>query len=346
MATLLLIYYGHRGGMAVSDLEQTLRLDLKEIQRNSLKRPALVILQGQPLGLTINLDRDHTIIGRGSKADVVLIDEVSSRLHAEIIRFDTEDKCSEYYVNDLGSTNGTYLNGSRIKTEQLLQDGDKIKIGSYLMKFALLDEFEAEFQERLHHMTLRDELTGLRSRRSLFADLDRVVKQVAMQPVPQPVAVLMMDLDFFKKVNDGRGHLVGSNTIKEVGRIIRDMVGSADLAARYGGEEYCAYALCPRDEGFALAERIRKEVEAYQFSASPTDASLTMRVTISLGLACFPQDGVSALDLIQKADLALYRAKRAGRNRTCVYDSVLDQPDQSYQGVDAQAIMYGPAESQ
>jgi len=330
----------------VSDLEQTLRLDLKEVQRTSLKRPVLVILQGQSLGLTVNLDRDHTIIGRGSKADVVLIDEVSSRLHAEIIRFDTEAKCSEYYVNDLGSTNGTYLNGSRIKSEQLLQDGDKIKIGSYLMKFALLDEFEAEFQERLHHMTLRDELTGLRSRRSLFADLDRVVNQAVAQHTPKPVAVLMMDLDFFKKVNDGRGHLVGSNTIKEVGGIIRDMVGSADLAARYGGEEYFAYALCPRDEGFALAERIRQEVEAHHFSASPTDTSQTMKVTISLGVATFPQDGVSALDLMQKADLALYRAKRTGRNRTCVYDSVLDQPDHTYQGVDAQAIMYGPADAQ
>jgi diguanylate cyclase (GGDEF)-like protein len=330
----------------VGDLEQTLRLDLKEIQRASSKRPALVILQGQPLGLTINLDRDHTIIGRGSKADVVLMDEVSSRLHAEIIRFETQDRCAEYFVNDLGSTNGTFLNGSRVKTEQLLQDGDKIKIGSYLMKFALLDEFEAEFQERLHHLTVRDELTGLRSRRSLFADLDRVVNQAAASAVVKPVSVLMMDLDFFKKVNDARGHLVGSNTIKEVGRIIRDIVGSDDLAARYGGEEFLAYALCPRDEGLALAERIRKEVEAHSFSASTNDASLRMRVTISLGVAAFPMDGVSALDLMQKADLALYRAKRNGRNRTCLYDVSLDKPDHLYQGVDAQAIMYGPAEAQ
>ncbi|HEY7546149.1 MAG TPA: GGDEF domain-containing protein, partial [Blastocatellia bacterium] len=180
----------------------------------------------------------------------------------------------------------------------------------------------------------------------LFADLDRVVNQAAAHPEPLPVAVLMMDLDFFKKVNDGRGHLVGSNTIKEVGHIIRDIVGSDDLAARYGGEEYLAYTLCPREEGFALAERIRKEVEAHQFSASPTDDSVTMSVTISLGVAIFPEDGTSALDLMQKADLALYRAKRTGRNRTCIYDPALDQPDQSYQGVDAQAIMYGPAEAQ
>lgn len=330
----------------MGDGERTLKLIIKDIQRTSTKRPVLVVLQGHQLGLTIQLDKSQMIIGRGTQSDIVLIDEVASRQHAEIIRLEVEDGCFEYYVNDLDSTNGTFLNGSRVTSQQLLQDGDKVKIGKHLMKFALLDEFEAEFQERLHEMTQRDELTGLRSRRSLFADLDRVIGQAASLAITQPVTVLMADLDFFKRVNDGRGHLVGSQTIRDVGHIIRDVVGSADLAARYGGEEYFAYIFRARDEGFALAEQIRRTVEQHPFSASATDPGQKMFITISLGVASFPDDGTTALDLLQKADQALYRAKLTGRNRTCVFDRQLDRPDSFHPAVDASAIMYGPADAQ
>ncbi|HWP44802.1 MAG TPA: GGDEF domain-containing protein, partial [Blastocatellia bacterium] len=282
----------------------------------------------------------------GSHSDIVLLDEVASRQHAEIIRLELDDDCLEYYINDLGSTNGTFLNGARVSSQQLLQDGDKIKIGKHLMKFALLDEFEAEFQERLHEMTRRDELTGLRSRRSLFADLDRAVQQAASGAGPQCITVLMADLDFFKRVNDARGHLVGSQTIKDVGHIIRDVVGSADLAARYGGEEYFAYIFCSREQGFEIAELIRRTVEAHPFSASPIDPEQKMYITISLGVASFPEDGSTALELLQKADQALYRAKLTGRNRTCLFDKTLDRPDSFHPAVDASAIMYGPADAQ
>jgi len=107
------------------------------------------------------------------------------------MRLDVEGDCTEYYVTDLDSTNGTYLNGAMVTSQQLLQDGDKIKVGNHMMKFAMLDEFEAEFQERLHQMTQRDELTGLRSRRSLFADLDRQITQAAGSVPPGPITVIM-----------------------------------------------------------------------------------------------------------------------------------------------------------
>ncbi len=330
----------------MGDAEHTLKLNLNEIIQATAKRPVLVMLQGHSIGLTIQLDQEKTVIGRGSMADVVLRDEISSRLHAQVTRFAAEGGCVEYYLNDLGSTNGTFLNGARVTGEQLLQDGDKIKIGKHLMKFAMLDEFEAEFQERLHEMTQRDELTGLRSRRSLFADLDRIVRQSVDNASAHPLSVLMMDLDFFKRVNDGRGHLIGSHTIREVGHIIRDVIGSADLAARYGGEEYLAYISGKPEEGFRVADEIRQKVEAHLFPASTTDPELTMRITISLGMASFPSDGTDALDLIQKADQALYRAKLTGRNRTCIFDAEIDKPEAFHQPIDASAIIYGPADSQ
>jgi diguanylate cyclase (GGDEF)-like protein len=331
----------------VSDAERTVKLDLREVTpRPGSKRPVLVVLQGQSLGQTVQLDKGQTIIGRGTQADLVLRDEIASRQHAEIIRLGVEEGLVEYYVNDLDSTNGTFLNGSKVTSQQLLEDGDKIKIGNHLMKFAMLDEFEAEFQERLHQMTQHDELTGLRSRRSLFADLDREISQASRSADPQPVSVIMMDLDFFKRVNDGRGHLIGSHTIRETGRIIRDVVGGADLAARYGGEEYLAYVRGGRERGLEVAEKIRKTVESYPFPASTTDLTQTMHVTISLGVSLFPEDGKEALELVQKADQALFRAKLSGRNKTCVYDPEIDKPDSFHPTVDESAIIYGPADAQ
>lgn len=330
----------------MNDAERTIKLDLREVPQSNTKRPVLVVLQGNSLGQTIKLEKDRTTLGRGSQVDLVLRDEIASRQHAEIIRLSLEGNCLEYYVNDLDSTNGTFLNGAKVTSQQLLQDGDKIKIGDHLMKYALLDEYEAEFQEKLHQMTQRDELTGLRSRRSLFAELDRKIIDAAKGGEPMQISALMMDIDFFKRVNDGRGHLVGSHTIRDVGYIIRDVVGSADRAARYGGEEYMAYVVGSRERAFEIAEAIRKTVEAHPFPASTSDLNQTMHITISLGVATFPDDGKAALEIVQKADQSLFRAKLSGRNRTCVFDPAVDRPDSFHPTVDASAIIYGPADAQ
>jgi len=330
----------------VSDAERTVKLDLREVPLSIAKQPVLVILQGHSIGQTVKLDKERTIVGRGSQADLVLRDEIASRQHAEIMQLCVETSCFEYYVNDLDSTNGTFLNGAKVTSQQLLQDGDKIKIGNHLVKFAMLDESEAEFQEKLHQMTQRDELTGLRSRRSLFAELDRKITEAARSSAPPSISVLMMDIDFFKRVNDGRGHIIGSHTIRDVGHIIRDVIGNADLAARYGGEEYMAYVVGPRETAFEIAESIRKTVEAYAFPASTTVLTQTMHITISLGVATFPEDGVAPLEIVQKADQALFRAKLSGRNRTCAFDREIDKPDLFHQAVDASAIIYGPADAQ
>ena len=103
---------------------------------------------------TVKLDRMKLTIGRSSRNDICISDPFASRLHAEIIRLEVEGAIAEYYVNDLGSTNGTYLNGTKITGQQLLEDGDKVKVGSHMMKFAMLDEFEAEFHEKLHQISV------------------------------------------------------------------------------------------------------------------------------------------------------------------------------------------------
>ena len=330
----------------MTDAERTIKLDAREIFAPSVRRPILVVIQGQCLGTSVGLTKAGLTIGRGSTADLVLRDDVASRQHAEIRVMESQDGCVEYYLTDLGSTNGTYLNGLKITGEQLLQDGDKVKIGDHLLKFALLDEFEAEFQERLHQMIQRDELTGLRSRRSLFAELDREIEKLAKLDHPSPIVVIMMDLDFFKRVNDGLGHLIGSQTIRDVGHIVREVIGSADMAARYGGEEFLAYVRGGPELGHEIAEKIRTRIEAQPFAASTLDQSRTMSITISMGVACFPRDGMRALEIVQRADQALYRAKLTGRNRTCMFDPEADKEGASLLAVDASAIIYGPADAQ
>ena len=125
----------------------------------------------------------------------------------------------------------------------------------------------------------------------------------------------MMDLDHFKSVNDTHGHLMGSHVLAEVGRLIRDSIRTVDVSARYGGEEFVSYL----PEAFLagahqVAERVRRAIESHSFSLD----GRTIRVTISIGIALFPEHGREINTLVARADKALYRAKESGRNRVCV----------------------------
>jgi diguanylate cyclase (GGDEF)-like protein len=132
-----------------------------------------------------------------------------------------------------------------------------------------------------------------------------------------PLAVLMMDLDYFKQVNDTHGHLMGSHVLTEVGAIVARSIRGADVAARYGGEEFVAYL--PETDGagaMQVAERIRGNVEAAAFTLD----GRTAHITISSGISLFPAHGRTLRELVARADRALYRAKEEGRNRICLED--------------------------
>jgi diguanylate cyclase (GGDEF)-like protein len=305
------------------------------------RRPVLVVLHGSEIGRTFGLGGERVVLGRALDSDLVLRDDATSRRHAAVFPLAAEGGRA-YAIEDLGSTNGTLLNGAPVKEACALRDGDKIQVGGHLLKFAWLDAWEVAFQERLHHMTQRDELTGLRSRRSLFAEIERELARA-----PRPLAVLMLDLDHFRRVNDAHGHLVGSQTVRAVGRLIHEGMGEqADRAARYGGEEYLVWTEGGRAAGAALAERLRAAIEAAHLDSRPGGSDGALRVTTSVGVAAHPEDGADALDLVQKADLALFRAKRTGRNRVCAYDPELDRPDATRREVELRRIVDGPAEAQ
>ncbi len=289
----------------------------KRLQRDL--RPALVFLTGDLLAVPIPLEREAVILGRALEADVRVNDAKISRQHTVVTTvLNEETKETEYILTDLDSRNGTFLNGEKIKRE-VLQNGDKIAIGEQIMRFDLLDEIDREYQQQIRRLVSHDDLTGLLSSRSFFSELRREVARAAADG--DSFCVVMMDIDFFKKVNDTYGHLTGSKTLEEIGVCITQNLRSGDVAARFGGEEFAAFLLDAEiGQALVAAERIRSSIEAFEFSiirrGKPSD---THRITISLGVSRFPQDSTDPIELVEMADSALYRAKREGRNRVCSY---------------------------
>jgi diguanylate cyclase (GGDEF)-like protein len=241
-----------------------------------------------------------------------------SRRHAKIDRIVAEDGQVEYVLTDFGSRNGILINGQKVSRE-VLQNGDKITIGEQILRFDLLDEIDSEYQLQIHRLISHDDLTGLLSSRSFFSELRREAARAKAED--RPFCVLMMDVDHFKNVNDTYGHLTGSKTLEEIGAVIIEIMRSGDAAARFGGEEFAAFLLDAQvPQAMVAAERIRSAIEAQKFSVVRTGKPVeTHHVTISIGIAAFPEDSSDPIELVEMADSALYRAKREGRNRTCAY---------------------------
>jgi diguanylate cyclase (GGDEF)-like protein/putative nucleotidyltransferase with HDIG domain len=143
--------------------------------------------------------------------------------------------------------------------------------------------------------------------RSFTSELERATR------FNRPLAIIMGDLDLLRNINNTYGHLAGDQVLGGIGRIIRETIGEYDVAGRFGGEEFTI--LLPEaeaEEARSFAERLRQAVESTRFDV--TTSSAPIQVTMSLGVACFPQDATGANDLIHEADVAVYQAKLRGRN--------------------------------
>jgi diguanylate cyclase (GGDEF)-like protein len=181
----------------------------------------------------------------------------------------------------------------------------------------LLDEVKivggAEFVET-ERLAVTDGLTGLFNHRYFQDRLARGLNRA--RELAQPACLLMIDIDYFKQYNDLNGHIAGDVALREMAAILRRWVKREDTVARYGGEEF-AVVLFGTDarSGHKVAQRLRREVEKVDF---PNEQVLPGgHLTISVGLAAFPEDSDSRAGLIAEADRALYAAKRTGRNKVC-----------------------------
>ena len=175
-----------------------------------------------------------------------------------------------------------------------------------------------KLNRNLESIATIDSLTGVLNRRGLE---DAAVKmQDICKRINLSMAVLLIDIDYFKKVNDTYGHLVGDDVLRHIAKTISGILRSSDVLGRYGGEEFCAF-LPNTTEGDALglAERIRAGIEA-----SPIHLSLdvNLKTTVSIGVADSVRAGYDFKGLLATADSAMYGAKNAGRNRVMSYTQI------------------------
>ncbi len=270
-----------------------------------------LVLAGPQAGEIFPLEPGRElIVGRREDADVPIQDDGISRRHAAV-RVDGDRAA----IRDLGSVNGTWVDGVRVE-EAALVDGCRVAIGgATTLKFAYTDELEAQWQLKLAESALRDPLTGLSNRRHFE---ERLAAEIAAaQRHGRPVSVLLVDVDHFKSVNDGHGHLAGDEALKMVAAVLQDAVRREDVLARYGGEEFVVVARETELAGArALGERIRRAVERSRCAWQGQEIALTVSigVTVSAG-AAHPEAGRSERELLEAADRALYLAKQGGRNR-------------------------------
>jgi diguanylate cyclase (GGDEF)-like protein len=168
----------------------------------------------------------------------------------------------------------------------------------------------------LNHLARHDELTGLNNRSAFFRDATRLYDLCRRQR-GYPGSALMMDIDHFKSVNDTYGHAAGDDVLREIGGMLGRRVRRTDICGRYGGEELCVWLPSTNTEGaIKVAEDVRVAVKNMEFTASKGN----FKVTISIGIASADSaDAISFDDVVKRADEALYRSKRAGRDRVSVY---------------------------
>ena len=172
----------------------------------------------------------------------------------------------------------------------------------------------------------RDALTGLYNSRYLELSLDMEVRRASR--FGTKFCVLFVDVDAFKAVNDSHGHLSGSSMLTQMGVVIKDAVREVDVVARYGGDEFVLVLLgADVETGRTIAERVRERVAAHRFRTETgkevgKDDASTVQVTVSIGLAAFPENARTKEQLLRMADETMYSSKRSGKNRVTVYEAV------------------------
>ena len=215
-------------------------------------------------------------IGRDPEADVPIADPGLSRRHARIGSTTHGD-----FLSDLGSTNGTRINGRPLKGSHLLADGDRIELGEKtILRYGQRDHLEQEAAQRQYELSVRDALTGLYNRRYLDDRLPGEFAYANRHNVG--LCALLIDVDHFKQINDRHGHAAGDQALRCLGEALRKTVRREDLLARYGGEEFVVVALgIDYNGGLAFAERLRTCVQSMELIWKKE----TLPITISVGVA-------------------------------------------------------------
>jgi diguanylate cyclase (GGDEF)-like protein len=288
--------------------DQTLRVEagvLEDFKQRLSKQGSLVVIAGTPADVGNHLVVDGAVVIGREAGDLPLRDGRISRQHASVTL-----EGGDYLVRDLGSTNGTRVNGQPVEGRRALDEGDQILVGQTVIKFTLVDRTEALYLKQMERLVGTDELTGLLAKHRFDAALKEAIRVARL--TRRALSVMMMDMDGLKTINDRHGHHVGAGTIRQVGVLIARVLARRGEACRFGGDEFSVFmAGTSLPAARAAAEQIRQEVEDSDFVVA---GSPPVKATISIGVAELPPDVDTAESLLELADQALYRAKALGRN--------------------------------
>ena len=267
--------------------------------------PCVLQISGGTLGRRFELGPHGLVVGRDPENEICADLPSISRRHARL--YEKEDGA---WLEDLGSTNGTLVNGVPVDGPYQLRNGDQITCGGSIFKFIEGGNVEALYHEEIHRLVVTDGLTGAATKRALLEFLGRELLRAERHA--RPLSLVMLDIDHFKQVNDTHGHLAGDQILQSLAARLLGEVRGEELLARYGGEEFAV--VLPEtnlDEAARFCERIRARVEARAFDWQEQ----ALHVTISIGAAS-TEPGDDHASLIARADARLYEAKRTGRNRS------------------------------
>jgi two-component system cell cycle response regulator len=295
------VYEDHEG----TATDQTAVITPKSFRTR--RRATLMVISGSLAGNVIRLVQERTTIGRSKSADIVLTDEGVSRIHCIIYGHgDT------FSFEDQRSTNGTIVNGRQVAAGELAA-GDRIQLGSEaVLQFGYFDDHEEELAKKMYEGATRDPLTHALNRRHFLERFNAEISYATRHE--DKLAAIIFDVDHFKSINDSFGHLGGDSVLKAIGATVGALLRTEDIFARYGGEEFVVIARgLSLQQATKLAERIRKTVEDHDFSFERK----RINVSVSAGVAELAEVKTAdrAGELLRLADVRLYAAKQAGRNR-------------------------------
>jgi diguanylate cyclase (GGDEF)-like protein len=292
----------------MSDETRVTKISTLSLRSSAPTECCLVQIHGPELGKKYTLDDGELTIGRDDSNHIVVDLDNVSRRHARV-----RIQGSRVMVEDLGSTNGTYLNDEELAQATPLRSGDLVKVGSSIFKF--LDgasaDVEVQYHETIYTLTIADGLTGVNNKRFFLEYLEREMGRA--HRYHRALSLMMFDIDHFKQINDTHGHIAGDYVLRELAQTVKRQVRREQCFARYGGEEFAV--VIPEDgpdKARVFAEKLRRLIEEKVFIFE--DAKV-IPVTVSIGIADMTADMTEPTHFVKVADANLYKAKKAGRNQ-------------------------------
>jgi diguanylate cyclase (GGDEF)-like protein len=280
----------------------------QDLEKAKQHKASLIIVRGTPQGKRYELAAACMRLGRDNAVEICIDDTSVSRVHAEVT-----SKGEVVELRDLGSTNGTFVNGQRIAEAVVLRKEDLISVGSTVLKYLPGGELEIVYLGALAGKAHSDALTGLYNKGYILEALSAETRRALA--LDKPLGVMVIDIDLFKRINDELGHDVGDTVLKAVGQLLKERADTQGLLiGRFGGEEFLVIA--PSLDAVAareLAESLRSRLQKMVVECE----TARVQITVSIGVALATL-GDDASSLFRRADEALYRAKHGGRNKVVI----------------------------